>query len=124
MFLRNSVLIFCFAVSTIAIAQQETYKLFPTCFSDTNDQFGVRKVGNELYVLSNAFDSDSNLLIDRYTNKPYTDLYLVDSCKLKIATLQSAQIGEEALLSSPKYDGPISSDKGMSIIFFPITMRS
>lgn len=118
MFLRNCVLIFCLAVSTTLFAQQETYRLFPTCFSDSSNQFGVRKVGEELFVLSTAYDLESNPVIDQYTNKAYTDLYRVDSCKLKLATLKSALIGEEALLSSPKYDGPVSSDKAMTIIFF------
>lgn len=118
MFLRNCVLVFCFALSTTLIAQQETYRLFPVCFSDSNNQFGVRKVGEELYILSTAYDTDSNAIKDEYTNQPYTDLYRVDSCKLKLATLKSALMGEEALLSSPKYDGPVSSDKAMTIIFF------
>lgn len=118
MFLRNCVLIFCLALSTTLFAQQETYRLFPTCFSDSSNQFGVRKVGEELYILSTAYDLKSNPVIDQYTNKAYTDLYRVDSCKLKLATLKSALIGEEALLSSPKYDGPLSSDKAMTIIFF------
>jgi outer membrane protein OmpA-like peptidoglycan-associated protein len=118
MFLRNYLLILCLTISSLAFSQRETYRIFTTCFSDTSDIYGVRQIGNDLYLLSASYDENRFILIDEYTNKPYTDLYKIDSCKLKLATLKSTLLNKEALLSSPKYDGPISADKEVSIIFF------
>ncbi len=118
MFLRNYLLILCLAISSLVFSQGETYRVFPTCFADSVDMYGVREVGDDLYVLSASYDEEGTILLDEYTNKPYTDLYQVDSCKLKLASLKSSLVGKEALLSSPKYDGPVSADKEVSIIFF------
>ena len=118
MFLRNYLLILCLAYSSLVFSQRETYRVFPTCFADSVDMYGVRQVGEDLYVLSASYNDDKSMLLDEYTYKPYTDLYRVDSCNLKLASLKSSLLGKEALLSSPKYDGAISADKDVSIIFF------
>ncbi len=118
MFLRNYLLILCLACSSLVFSQRESYRVFPTCFADSVDIYGVRQVGDDLYVLSASYDEEGTILLDEYTNRPYTDLYRVDSCQLKLATLKSTLLGKEAILSSPKYDGPISADKQVSVIFF------
>ncbi len=118
MILRIIILTSVLLLNGLAFAQQESYKIFPTCFSNSSDQFGVRKVGDQLYILSDALDADSNVIIDEYTDKAFTDLYQIEGCELKIASLMSASFGENALLSSAKYDGPISSNNSNSIVFF------
>lgn len=68
-----------------------------------------------MYCLSASFDCDTTML-DPYTQKPYSDLYVVKGCTLEPATFTTKTFGAATSMSSNYYDGPISGNN--SILFF------
>ena len=108
-----------FAVLTlfVSFAQQDVL-LSPACFNTKQDDFGVRQFAGDLYVLSAAINACDEVDMDEFAQKPFSDLYKVDSCSLKPATLLSAETGASMFISSCFYDGPISANKAGDLLFF------
>ncbi len=108
-----------FAVLTlfVSFAQQDVL-LTPACFNTKQDDFGVRQFAGDLYVLSAAINACDEVDMDEFAQKPFSDLYKVDSCSLKPATLLSAETGASMFISTCFYDGPISANKAGDLLFF------
>lgn len=95
------------SISFLFVAQ--TIEVKPVCFNTINDEFGIRQVGDKWYVLSAALSGkDGFSELDPTTKKPYTDLYIVDGCNLKEATLMSNEFKKQVTLSSMYQDGPLT----------------
>ncbi len=101
-----------------AFSQELKHTISPACFNTKYDDFGVRKVGEQLFVISASRELDSTIRFDELANKPYTDIYEVRSCQLVDAKLFSKENQSQNLISSLYYDGPIAPDLSGTSIFF------
>ena len=86
-----------------------------TCFNTGWDEYGPRMVNGSFYCLSASFDEGIPMM-DPYTNKPFSDLYLINGCKIDHARFNTWEFGEGTSMSSNFYDGPLTGDS--SILFF------
>ena len=109
---------FLVLLATGSILAQQDVQLTPACFNTSFDDFGTRKIGDKLYVLSASKDPCEDIMMDPYTKKPYSDLYEVDGCKTKDAKLLSAETKGLLNLNSCYFDGPISSNSAGNLLFF------
>ena len=87
-FFLTSLLVILASSSLLA---QYDVQLTPACFNTSFDDFGTRKLGDKLFVLSASKDPCEDIMMDPYTKKPYSDLYEVEGCKTKDAKLISAE---------------------------------
>ena len=99
------------------LAQQDV-QLTPACFNTSFDDFGTRKIGEKLYVLSASKDPCEDILMDPFTKKPYSDLYEVEACKTIDAKLLSEETKGLLNVNSCYYDGPVSSNAAGNLLFF------
>lgn len=111
----TTILVFLAASSLWA---QYDVQLTPACFNTSFDDFGTRKLGDRLFVLSASKDPCEDVMMDPYTKKPYSDLYEVEGCKTKDAKLISAETKGPLNINSCFFDGPISSNAAGNILFF------
>lgn len=111
----TTILVFLAASSLWA---QYDVQLTPACFNTSFDDFGTRKLGDRLFVLSASKDPCEDVMMDPYTKKPYSDLYEVEGCKTKDAKLISAETNGPLNINSCFFDGPISSNAAGNILFF------
>ncbi len=111
----TTILVFLAASSLWA---QYDVQLTPACFNTSFDDFGTRKLGDRLFVLSASKDPCEDVMMDPFTKKPYSDLYEVEGCKTKDATLISAETKGPLNINSCFFDGPISSNEAGNILFF------
>ena len=111
----TTILVFLAASSLWA---QYDVQLTPACFNTSFDDFGTRKLGDRLFVLSASKDPCEDVMMDPYTKKPYSDLYEVEGCKTKDAKLVSAETKGPLNINSCFFDGPISSNAAGNILFF------
>lgn len=111
----TTILVFLAASSLLA---QYDVQLTPACFNTSFDDFGTRKLGDRLFVLSASKDPCEDVMMDPYTKKPYSDLYEVEGCKTKDAKLISAETKGPLNINSCFFDGPISSNAAGNILFF------
>ncbi|MFM6935214.1 MAG: OmpA family protein [Flavobacteriales bacterium] len=102
----------------VSYAQKDEYKLSKSCFNSTFDDFGVRRLNNQYYMVSASIDADSSVRMDEETGKPFTDLYELNECKRKDAYFKNATTHEDWILSSMHNDGPISPNRYSNIVFF------
>lgn len=107
-----------YLIAFSAFSQELKHTIFPACFNTKYDDFGVRKVGEQLFVISASRELDSTIRFDELANKPYTDIYEVLSCQLVDAKLFSKENQSQNLISSLYYDGPIAPDLSGTSIFF------
>ena len=114
-FVLTTILVFLAAGS---IFGQYDVQLTPACFNTSFDDFGTRKIGDKLYVLSASKDPCEDIMMDPYTKKPYSDLYEVEGCKTKDAKLVSAETKGLLNVNSCYFDGPISSNAAGNLLFF------
>lgn len=114
-FVLTTILVFLAAGSILA---QYDVQLTPACFNTSFDDFGTRKIGDKLYVLSASKDPCEDIMMDPYTKKPYSDLYEVEGCKTKDAKLVSAETKGLLNVNSCYFDGPISSNAAGNLLFF------
>ena len=108
-----SLLLILLFVSTSFFGQKVSIER--TCFNTGWDEYGPRIVNGSFYCLSAAFDEGLPMM-DSYTNKPFSDLYLINGCKLDHARFNTWEFGEGTSMSSNFYDGPLTGDS--SILFF------
>ena len=114
-FVLTTILVFLAAGTILA---QQDIQLTPACFNTSFDDFGTRKIGDKLYVLSASKDPCEDIMLDPYTKKPYSDLYEVEGCKTKDAKLLSQETKGLLNVNSCYYDGPISSNAAGNLLFF------
>lgn len=107
-----------YLIAFSAFSQELKHTIFPACFNTKYDDFGVRKVGEQLFVISASRELDSTIRFDELAKKPYTDIYEVLSCKLVDAKLFSKENQSHNLISSLYYDGPIAPNLEGTSIFF------
>jgi outer membrane protein OmpA-like peptidoglycan-associated protein len=105
-------------LATSSLLAQQDVQLTPACFNTSFDDFGVRKLGDKLYVLSASKDPCEDIMMDPYTKKPYSDLYEVEGCKTKDAKLVSEETKGLLNVNSCYFDGPISSNAAGNMLFF------
>jgi outer membrane protein OmpA-like peptidoglycan-associated protein len=99
-----------------SFAQEKTIHLEKTKFSSGFDDFGVRIFQDKIYVISTARDSVP--VYDEKTGKPFTDIFVVQNELLVPAQFLSEKYGKELFISSHFYDGPITSNKDETLVFF------
>jgi outer membrane protein OmpA-like peptidoglycan-associated protein len=108
-----SLLLILLFVSTNFFGQKVSIER--TCFNTEWDEYGPRMVNGSFYCLSASFD-EGFLMVDPYTKKPFSDLYLINGCKIDHARFNTWEFGEGTSMSSNFYDGPLTGDG--SILFF------
>ena len=108
-----SLLLILLFVSTNFFGQKVSIER--TCFNTGWDEYGPRMVNGSFYCLSASFDEGLPMM-DPYTNKPFSDLYLINGCKIEHARFHTWEFGEGTSMSSNFYDGPLTGDS--SILFF------
>ena len=108
-----SLLLILLFVSTNFFGQKVSIER--TCFNTGWDEYGPRMVNGSFYCLSASFDEGLPMM-DPYTNKPFSDLYLINGCKIDHARFHTWEFGEGTSMSSNFYDGPLTGDS--TILFF------
>lgn len=107
-----------FGITITSLLHAQGVELKSACFNTPFDDFAARQYGGKIYVLSAAINACDEADMDEFSKKPFSDLYVVDSCKLKQASLLSASEKSQMLLSTCFYDGPVSSNSANDILFF------
>jgi outer membrane protein OmpA-like peptidoglycan-associated protein len=92
----------------------------PACFNTKNDDYGLRKLQDKLVFVSapKMMNQKSGFSLPG----EYSDLFTIDSCKLKSTQLFSERFLANAELSSRMNDGPISATD--SLIFVTINQSN
>jgi outer membrane protein OmpA-like peptidoglycan-associated protein len=108
-----SLLLILLFVSTNFFGQKVSIER--TCFNTGWDEYGPRMVNGSFYCLSASFDEGLPMM-DPFTNKPFSDLYLINGCKIDHARFNTWEFGEGTSMSSNFYDGPLTGDS--TILFF------
>lgn len=105
---------------SVSISQTNTerYEVFPVCFNTSGDEYAARIVNGKIWFLSDSKAADGSLIMDEMANKPFTDVFVKDSCKRIDAKLRSAVDGEWLPISSRYYDGPVASALDGKVLFF------
>lgn len=98
--------------------EQYNVMLAPACFNTPYDDFAVRKLGDQLFVLSAAKNACEDIDYDEFVMKPFSDLYQVNGCQLNDPTLLSAETQTPMLINTCYYDGPISANAKGDLLFF------
>jgi outer membrane protein OmpA-like peptidoglycan-associated protein len=101
-----------FFISFGVLGQQVV--LEKSCFNTNNDEFGARVFNGQLFVVSSPVISDK--VSGASNQSESSNLFIVDSCNLKLATLLSAKHGAFIELSSLRNDGPISGSDSLLFI--------
>lgn len=86
------------------------------CFNTDNDEFGARVFNGQLFVVSAPPIVDK--LSGTSNDSEHSNLFIVDSCNLQLATLLSAKHSGYIELSSLRNDGPLSGSD--SLLFFTV----
>jgi outer membrane protein OmpA-like peptidoglycan-associated protein len=107
-----------FGITITSLLHAQGVELKSACFNTPYDDFAARQYGGTIYVLSAAINACDEQDMDEFAKKPFSDLYVVDSCKLKQATILSASEKSQMMLSTCYYDGPVSSNAANDILFF------
>lgn len=116
--MRFVLITFLVLLATGNLLAQQDVQLTPACFNTSFDDFGTRKIGDKLYVLSASKDPCEDIMMDPFTKKPYSDLYEVEGCKTKDAKLLSEETKGLLNINSCFYDGPVSSNAAGNLLFF------
>lgn len=116
--MRFVLITFLAFLATGNLLAQQDVQLTPACFNTPFDDFGTRKIGDKLYVLSASKDPCEDIMLDPFTKKPYSDLYEVEGCKTKDAKLLSEETKGLLNVNSCYYDGPVSSNAAGNLLFF------
>jgi hypothetical protein len=118
--MKNSsfILFLAFLNVFVGFGQKDEYKLTKSCFNSTFDDFGVRRLSNQYYIVSASVEKDSTVRMDEESGKPFTDLYELSDCVRKDAYFMNATSQENWILSSIHNDGPISPNRYGNIVFF------
>lgn len=101
-----------------AVFGQYKVELKSSCFNTSYDDFAARIIGNQLYVQSAAINPCNEADMDEFAKKPFSDIYLVEGCKLVPAQLQSEETKQSMLMSTCYYDGPLSGNSRNDLLFF------
>jgi outer membrane protein OmpA-like peptidoglycan-associated protein len=107
-----------FGITITSILHAQGVELKSACFNTPYDDFAAREYGGQIYVLSAAINACEDTDMDEFAKKPFSDLYIVNNCKLNQATLLSATEKSQMMLSTCYYDGPVSSNAANDILFF------
>jgi len=107
-----------FGITITSLLHAQGVELKSACFNTPYDDFAARQYGGKIYVLSAAINACDDADMDEFAKKPFSDLYVVDSCKLKQATILSASEKSQMMLSTCYYDGPVASNTANDILFF------
>ena len=77
-------------VSISSCLYAQNVEILPACFNTDENDFGVRKIGDKIYVVSTDLPERNKLQTDKVENNSiYSDLYEVVNCKLQDAELMS-----------------------------------
>jgi outer membrane protein OmpA-like peptidoglycan-associated protein len=89
------------------------------CFNTPFDDYGVRKVENELFMVSASNPKgDGKSLMDEVLSIPYSDVFKIQACDLTEAMLLSKEYKALTTINSVMHDGPISSNAKGDMLFF------
>jgi len=108
---------FCFGFTNCIVAQ--TIEINKACFNTESNDYGVRRFGEHLMVVSNAKpNADGSILIDEVSLVPYSDVFLVKDCDLEELLIMSEVFNEMISFNSSLNDAPISSNRAANLLFF------
>lgn len=104
-------------VSISSCLYAQNVEILPACFNTDENDFGVRKIGDKIYVVSTDLPERNKLQTDKVENNSiYSDLYEVVNCKLQDAELMSRDHKKKVSLSSSFHDGPVTGNS--DLLFF------
>jgi hypothetical protein len=112
---------FIFFVFTCYFSNSQRIVINPVCFNSTGNDFGVRKVGEKLYFVSDFPDSTLGWKRDIKSGDWFTNIYESNGCERKEAKLLKNGIDEMVTINSEWYDGPLTQSKKDSVLFFSNT---
>jgi outer membrane protein OmpA-like peptidoglycan-associated protein len=105
-------------VVTTGQTNKERYEIFGVCFNTEAGEYAARIVNGGIWFLSESKAADGKVILDELANKPFTDVFVKDSCNRIDAKLRSSVDGEWLPISSQYYDGPVASALGGKVLFF------
>jgi OOP family OmpA-OmpF porin len=98
---------------------QQRVVLDTVCFNTAANDFGLRLVGNQWIMVSDAFpDQKGKVPIDEVTMRPFTDLVEVDNCTSKDMQLMNKKYDQIVTINSSLNDGPVSMSDDGQLFFF------
>ncbi len=93
-------------------------KLDSVCFSTKFDDYGVRRFGNDLTVVSaNQPDANGMISLDDISGKPFSDVYLLNNCNFEELLILSKEMNLWTSINSSLNDSPISSNSKGDLLF-------
>jgi outer membrane protein OmpA-like peptidoglycan-associated protein len=108
-----SILFFSYSI----LLRAQTIEISPVCFNTLENDFGVRKIGDKIYVVSADLKVDATIKNKKNeNNQTYSDLFEVVNCELQDATLLSKEFNQKVSLSSTFHDGPVTGTS--DLLFF------
>jgi outer membrane protein OmpA-like peptidoglycan-associated protein len=108
-----SILFFCSSM----LLKAQTIEISPVCFNTPENDFGIRKIGDKIYVVSADLKVNVTIKNRKSENdRIYSDLFEVVNCELKDARLLSKEFKQKVSLSSTFHDGPVTGTS--DLLFF------
>ena len=118
-FMGRLVVVFVLLGMTFTSYAQQRVVLDTVCFNTAANDFGLRLVGNQWIMVSDAFpDQQGKVPIDEVTMRPFTDLVEVDNCAIKDMQLMNKKYDQIVTINSSLNDGPVSMSDDGQLFFF------
>lgn len=118
-FMGRLVVVFALLGMTLTSYAQQRVVLDTVCFNTAANDFGLRLVGNQLVMVTDAFlDQQGKVPMDEITMRPFTDLVEVDNCTRKDMQLMNKKYDQIVTINSTLNDGPVSMSDDGQLFFF------
>ena len=118
-FMGRLVVVVALLGMTFSSYAQQRVVLDTVCFNTAANDFGLRLVGNQLVMVTDAFpDQQGKVPMDEVTMRPFTDLVEVDNCTIKDMQLMNKKYDQIVTINSSLNDGPVSMSDDGQLFFF------
>ena len=116
---RTKLIVLIFALSSLNYFAQKRLIIDTVCFNTKFDDYGIRKFGNDLIIVSAAKEDEAGVRpTDEISKKPFSDILKLNGCSLDEIKIMSSENNEMTSINSSLNDGPISSNSAADFIFF------
>lgn len=106
------------SLTHVSLAQQRVV-LDSVCFNTPGNDFGLRQVGEQWIMVSDALPNEKGSIpTDELKKRPYTDLVEIIDCTRKDMQLMNKKYDQIVTINSSLNDGPVCmSDDGLLFFF-------
>jgi outer membrane protein OmpA-like peptidoglycan-associated protein len=116
---RTKLLVLIFALSSLNFFAQKRLIIDTVCFNTKFDDYGIRKFGNDLIIVTAAKEDETGVRpTDEISKKPFSDILKLNGCSLEEIKIMGSENNVLTSINSSLNDGPISCNPSADFLFF------